>query len=151
MFCDLVGSTALSERLDPEDMRDLLLEYRKLCGEIVDRHKGLVAQFYGDGILIYFGYPKAHEDDAARALRAGLEIVPAMRPTSNSAGKERRIWIRDGHRHRRGRVGDTRRRGRRQNGGVVGETPNVAARVQSDARQAPCIATSSPCGRQKAF
>ena len=78
MFCDLVGSTALSEKLDPEDMRDILMAYRSACNEIVDRYEGWIAQFRGDEILIYFGYPEAHEDDPARALRAALEIIPAV-------------------------------------------------------------------------
>ena len=145
MFCDLVGSTALSERLDPEDMRDLLLEYRKLCGEIVDRHKGLVAQFYGDGILIYFGYPKAHEDDAARALRAALEIIPAVRNIQISwPGKERlnldaRIGIDTGVVV----VGNTLSGAVDGNMAAVGETPNVAARVQSYAEPGAVLATGS--------
>ena len=87
MFCDLVGSTALSEQLDPEDMRDLLRAYREACSAIVERYEGLIAQFRGDGILIYFGYPKAHEDDPARAVRAALEIIPAVRGIDNPWGR----------------------------------------------------------------
>ena len=75
MFCDLVGSTALSEKLDPEELRDLLHAYRTLCGDVIARYDGFVARYVGDGILTYFGWPAAHEDDAERAVRAALEIV----------------------------------------------------------------------------
>ena len=74
MFCDLVGSTALSEKLDPEELRSLLHNYRTVCGEVISRYEGFVARYVGDGILTYFGWPKAHEEDAERALRAALEI-----------------------------------------------------------------------------
>ena len=72
MFCDLVGSTALSEKLDPEELRALLHSYRTVCGEVIARYEGFVARYVGDGILTYFGWPKAHEEDAERALRAAL-------------------------------------------------------------------------------
>ena len=75
MFCDLVGSTALSEKLDPEELRSLLHAYRTLCGEVIARYDGFVARYVGDGILTYFGWPTAHEEDAERAVRAALEIV----------------------------------------------------------------------------
>ena len=75
MFCDLVGSTALSERLDPEELRKLLHAYRTLCGDVIARYDGFVARYVGDGILTYFGWPTAHEEDAERAVRAALEIV----------------------------------------------------------------------------
>src|SRR5689334_1836836 len=77
MFCDLVGSTALSEKLDPEELRDLLHAYRILCGDVIARYDGFVARYVGDGILTYFGWPAAHEDDAERAVRAALEITEA--------------------------------------------------------------------------
>jgi len=79
MFCDLVGSTALSEKLDPEDMRQLMQEYQEACAKVIKRFEGYIAKYLGDGILVYFGYPKAHEDDAQRAARAGLEIVEPIR------------------------------------------------------------------------
>ncbi|MDZ7267288.1 MAG: AAA family ATPase [candidate division KSB1 bacterium] len=82
MFCDLVGSTALSTRLDPEELREVVRHYQTLCAEIVSRHEGHIAQYLGDGIMAYFGYPVAHEDDACRAVRAGLEIVTAMQSLS---------------------------------------------------------------------
>src|SRR5262249_46972508 len=78
MFSDLVGSTALSARMDPEDLRDLISAYQKCVAEIVRRFGGFVAKYMGDGVLIYFGYPQASEDDAERAVRAGLELVAAV-------------------------------------------------------------------------
>ncbi len=107
MFCDLVGSTALSARLDPEDLRDIIRAYQAACAEVIGRFDGHIAQYLGDGLLVYFGYPQAHEDDAQRAVRAGLGIVKAVGRLS--AGAERRLAARGRypHRWRRGR----RRRG----------------------------------------
>ena len=79
MFCDLVGSTALSAQLDPEEWRAVVQEYQTVCAAIIERYEGHIAQYLGDGLLVYFGYPAAHEDDAARAVRAGLAIVGALR------------------------------------------------------------------------
>jgi len=78
MFCDLVGSTPLSERFDPEELRDLIRAYQHACSEVIARFNGRIAKYLGDGLLAYFGYPQAHEDDAQRAVRAGLGIVAAM-------------------------------------------------------------------------
>src|SRR5262249_6235139 len=78
MFCDLVGSTALSAQLDPEDLRAIISAYRRCCTELVERNGGFVAKYMGDGVLAYFGYPRAHEDDAERAVRAGLALVEAV-------------------------------------------------------------------------
>jgi len=78
MFCDLVGSTALSEQLDPEELREVGREYQQACAEVISRFGGHLAKYLGDGLLVYFGYPLAHEDDAQRAVRAGLEIVTAV-------------------------------------------------------------------------
>ena len=78
MFSDLVGSTALSARMDPEDLREIISAYQKCVAETVRRFDGFVAKYMGDGVLIYFGYPQAHEDDAERAVRAGLELVAAV-------------------------------------------------------------------------
>src|SRR5215468_6726406 len=78
MFCDLVGSTALSAQLDPEDLREVVRAYQRTCAEVIQRFDGHVAQYLGDGLLVYFGYPQAHEDDAQRAVRVGLEIVAAL-------------------------------------------------------------------------
>jgi class 3 adenylate cyclase len=78
MISDMVGSTALSARMDPEDLRDIISAYQKCVAEIVDRFDGFVAKYMGDGVLVYFGYPEAHEDDAERAARAGLELIAAV-------------------------------------------------------------------------
>ena len=78
MFCDLVGSTALSTGMDPEDLRDVIASYQSRCGAAIRRYDGFVAKYMGDGILVYFGYPRAHEDEAERSVRAGLDIVEAM-------------------------------------------------------------------------
>ena len=83
MFCDLVGSTALSEQLDPEELREVVRAYQQTSAEVIERYEGHIAQYLGDGLLVYFGYPRAHEDDAARAVRAGLEIVTALQRLSS--------------------------------------------------------------------
>jgi class 3 adenylate cyclase len=79
LFCDLVGSTALSARLDPEDLREVVQKYQQTCAAVIHRHDGHIAQYLGDGLLVYFGYPTAHEDDARRAVRAALEIISTIR------------------------------------------------------------------------
>ena len=84
MFSDLVGSTALSARMDPEDLREVISAYQKCVAETVQRFGGFVAKYMGDGVLIYFGYPQAHEDDAERSVRAGLELVTVRRCAENS-------------------------------------------------------------------
>jgi hypothetical protein len=96
MFCDLVGSTALSEKLDPEELRSVLHDYRTVCGEVIARYEGFVARYVGDGILTYFGWPKAHEEDAERSVRAALEIVQAMKRLSFSEPLSVRIGIATG-------------------------------------------------------
>ncbi len=96
MFCDLVGSTALSEKLDPEELRGLLHAYRTLCGDVIARYDGFVARYMGDGILTYFGWPTAHEEDAERAVRAALEIVHTVKRASSTEV----LSVRDWHRHR---------------------------------------------------
>jgi class 3 adenylate cyclase len=80
MFCDLVGSTALSARLDPEDLREIIAAYHRAVAEIIARSDGFVSRYMGDGVLVYFGYPQAHEDDAERAVRAGLGAIDAVSP-----------------------------------------------------------------------
>src|ERR1700691_1595504 len=96
MFCDLVGSTALSEKLDPEDLRSLLHAYRMHCGKVIARYDGFVARYVGDGILTYFGWPTAHEEDAERAVRAGLEIVQTVSRASSTENLSVRIGIATG-------------------------------------------------------
>jgi class 3 adenylate cyclase/tetratricopeptide (TPR) repeat protein/ABC-type transport system involved in cytochrome c biogenesis ATPase subunit len=143
MFCDLVGSTALSERLDPEDMRDLLKAYREACNEVVHRYKGWIAQFQGDGILIYFGYPEAHEDDATRALRAALEIIPAVRRIQNKwcAADQLDLDVRIGIDTGLVVVGDLPSGNIDEFMAAVGDALNVAARVQSYAEPGAVLAT----------
>ena len=125
MFCDLVGSTALSEKLDPEELRSLLHAYRTHCGEAIARYDGFVARYVGDGILAYFGWPTAHEDDAERAVRAALEIVPTVKRASSIENLSVRIGIATGPVV----VGETAGTGD-QSKLAVGSTPNLAARLQ---------------------
>jgi class 3 adenylate cyclase len=127
MFCDLAGSTALSSRLDPEDLREVLGAYHKTVAETVAGFEGYVAKYMGDGVLIYFGYPQAHEDDAERAVRAGLALVDCIGILDSGSGAlASRIGIATGLVV----VGDLIGAGDAQERGVVGETPNLAARLQ---------------------
>ena len=96
MFSDLVGSTALSARMDPEDLREVISAYQKCVAETVQRFGGFVAKYMGDGVLVYFGYPQAHEDDAERAVRAGLELIAAVGGLKSSAPLQTRIGIATG-------------------------------------------------------
>ena len=125
MFCDLVGSTALSEKLDPEELRSLLHAYRILCGEVIARYDGFVARYVGDGILTYFGWPTAHEEDAERAVRAALEIVHTVKRASSTEELSVRIGIATGPVV----VGEQAGAGD-QSKLAVGSTPNLAARLQ---------------------
>ncbi len=127
MFCDLVGSTALSSRMDPEDLRAVISSYQKAVAETVQRFGGFVAKYMGDGVLVYFGYPQAHEDDAERAVRAGLELIQAVGALNSTAALQTRVGIATGLVV----VGDLIGTGSAQEQAVVGETPNLAARLQS--------------------
>jgi class 3 adenylate cyclase len=127
MFSDLVGSTALAARLDPEDLRDVISAYQVSVAETVGRFGGFVAKYMGDGVLVYFGYPQAHEDDAERAVRAGLELVAAIAALSSSVVLQTRVGIATGLVV----VGDLIGSGASQEQAIVGETPNLAARLQS--------------------
>jgi class 3 adenylate cyclase len=129
MFCDLVGSTALSVRFDPEELREELRVYQNTVSGVVARYDGFVAKFMGDGVLVYFGYPQAHEDDAERAVRAGLEIATAV-ASLESRGTER-LAVRIGIATGLVVVGDLVGEGSAQEQAVVGETPNLAARLQA--------------------
>ena len=130
LFCDLVGSTALSERLDPEVLREVICAYQQTAAEVIGRYEGHIAQYLGDGILVYFGYPRAHEDDAQRAVRAAIEVIEAVKrlgpPVKNA--EELRLAVRIGIDSGAVVVGEI--------GGdanfplALGETPNVAARLQ---------------------
>jgi class 3 adenylate cyclase/predicted ATPase len=126
MFSDLVGSTALSARMDPEDLREVISAYQKCVAETVQRFGGFVAKYMGDGVLVYFGYPQAHEDDADRAVRAGLELIEAVGGLKSSAPLQTRVGIATGLVV----VGDLIGSGEAQERGIVGETPNLAARLQ---------------------
>jgi class 3 adenylate cyclase len=127
MFCDLVGSTELSSRLDPEDLRDIIGAYHRAVAEVVAGFDGFVAKYMGDGVLTYFGYPRAHEDDAERAVRAGLGLIDAVaRLDVKSVKLQARVGIATGLVV----VGDLIGEGSAQEQSVVGETPNLAARLQ---------------------
>ena len=141
MFCDLVGSTALSEKLDPEELRSLLHNYRTVCGEVIAGYEGFVARCVGDGILTYFGWPKAHEEDAERALRAALEIVQSVKRASSSETLLVRMGIATGPVV----VGEQAGVGE-QSKLAIGSTPNLAARLQGLASADQIVIASSTRG-----
>ncbi len=126
MFSDLVGSTALSTRMDPEDLREVISAYQKCVAEIVSRFDGFVAKYMGDGVLVYFGYPEAHEDDPERAVRAGLELVAAVHNLKAQSPLQTRVGIATGLVV----IGDLIGSGASREQAVVGKTPNLAARLQ---------------------
>jgi class 3 adenylate cyclase len=127
MFCDLVGSTALASRLDPEDLREVIGAYHKCVADTISRFDGFVAKYMGDGVLAYFGYPGAHEDDAERAVRAGLVVIEAVRQMPRPELLQVRIGLATGL----AVVGDLIGSGAAQEEAVIGETPNLAARLQT--------------------
>jgi class 3 adenylate cyclase len=127
MFSDLVGSTALSARMDPEDLREIISAYQKCVAETVRRFGGFVAKYLGDGVLVYFGYPEAHEDDAERAVRAGLELIASVAGLKTRVSLQTRVGIATGLVV----VGDLIGLGDAQERGIVGATPNLAARLQA--------------------
>jgi class 3 adenylate cyclase/predicted ATPase len=127
MFCDLVGSTPLSARLDPEDLREIIGAYHRVVAATASRFAGFVAKYMGDGVLVYFGYPQAHEDDAERAVRAGLAVIDAVGALNLSQPLAVRLGIASGLVV----VGDLIGEGAAQERSVVGETPNLAARLQA--------------------
>src|SRR5262249_45580150 len=126
MFSDLVGSTALSARMDPEDLREVISAYQNCVAEIARSFGGFIAKYLGDGVLVYFGYPQAHEHDAERAVRAGLELIPAVAGLKTRVSLQTRVGIATGVVV----VGDLIGSGEAQERGIVGETPNLAARLQ---------------------
>lgn len=130
LFADIAGSTALSERLDPEDLRELYSRYQTLCAHVVQRYEGHLAQYLGDGVLAYFGYPAAHEDDAARAVRAGLEILAGA---AGMRSGDSRLQVRIGIHTGLVVVGDIGAGGGREQL-ALGEAPNIAARLQAEAQ-----------------
>jgi class 3 adenylate cyclase/predicted ATPase len=129
MFCDLVGSTALSARLDPEDLRGIITAYHRCCTELIERNGGFVAKYMGDGVLAYFGYPQAQEHDAERSVRTGLALVEAVPKLATNAGSP--LQVRVGIATGLVVVGDLIGGGAAQEQAVVGETPNLAARLQA--------------------
>ena len=136
MFCDLVGSTELSARLDPEDLQDLITSFQDKCRVAILQYAGFIARYMGDGILVYFGYPQAHEDDAQRAVRAGLDIINAMADLNSEVGREHDVVleVRTGIATGPVVVGNLIGEGASEEAAVVGETPNRAARLQGVAK-----------------
>src|SRR6201993_998608 len=126
MFSDLVGSTALSARMDPEDLREIISAYQRCVADTVRRFDGFVAKYMGDGVLVYFGYPQAHEDDADRAVRSGLALIDAVATLPVPEPLQVRIGAATGMVV----VGDLVGSGEAQEHDIVGETPNLAARLQ---------------------
>jgi len=139
MFSDLVGSTALSVRMDPEDLREVISAYHECVAKIVNRLGGYVAKYMGDGVLVYFGYPQAHEDDGERAVRAGLELITAVGALRADSPLQTRVGIATGLVV----VGDLVGSGEAQERGVVGETPNLAARLQNVAEPNKVVISES--------
>jgi class 3 adenylate cyclase/predicted ATPase len=140
MFSDLVGSTALSARMDPEDLREVISSYQKCVAQVVQRFGGYVAKYMGDGVLVYFGYPQAHEDDAEQAVRAGLGLIQAVGGLKSSdAPLQTRVGIATGLVV----VGDLIGSGEAHERGIVGETPNVAARLQGMAEPGTVVVAES--------
>src|SRR5690242_11318780 len=139
MFCDLVGSTPLSTRFDPEDLREIFGAYHRCVTDTVGRFDGFVTKYMGDGVLVYFGYPEAHEDDAERAVDAGLAVIGAVGRLATPEPLNVRIGIASGLVV----VGDLIGAGAAQERGVVGETPNLAARLQALARPGTLVVADS--------
>ena len=141
MICDLVGSTALSVRLDPEDMRAVIDAYHAACARIMRTYDGFLAEFRGDGILAYFGYPIAHEDDAERTVRAGLDIIAAVGRLETRAAEP--LAVRIGIATGVVVIGDLSREGALREHAVVGDTPNLAARLQALAEPGTIVVAAS--------
>ena len=145
MFCDLVGSTTLSAKLDPEDMREVITSFQDASREAIQQYAGFIARYMGDGMLVYFGYPQAHEDDAERAVRAGLAIVRSMAELNTGIGKRYEVVlaVRVGVATGPVVVGDIVGEGAAEEAAVVGETPNLAARLQGVAEPDQVVVASA--------
>jgi class 3 adenylate cyclase/tetratricopeptide (TPR) repeat protein len=141
MICDLVGSTALSARLDPEDMRAVMDAYHAACARIMLAYEGFLAEFRGDGILAYFGYPRAHEDDAERTVRAGLDIIAAVARLETRAAEP--LAVRIGIATGLVVVGDPSGGSALREHALVGDTPNLAARLQALAEPGTIVVATS--------
>ena len=152
MFCDLVGSTALAERLDPEDLREVTGAYHDVCSAVIARHEGHIAQYLGDGLLVYFGYPKAHEDDPRRAMRAGLEILRGMDALNVRLARERKLElaVRIGIHTGPVVVGEVGA-GERREHLAMGRTPNLAARLQGVAEPGTMVVSGDTQGITRGF
>src|SRR5262249_17768860 len=144
MFCDLVDSTKLSSQLDPEEYREVVRGYQQVCTDVIQRYDGHIAQLLGDGLLVYFGYPQAHEDDAQRAVRTGLGILDAMGALNARLQHEQGIQlaIRLGIHTGLVVVGEMGNTGRQEQL-ALGETPNVAARIQGLATPNSLVVSSA--------
>jgi class 3 adenylate cyclase/tetratricopeptide (TPR) repeat protein len=139
MFSDMVGSTALSARMDPEDLREIISTYQNCVAQIVHRSGGFVAKYMGDGVLAYFGYPEAHEDDAERAVRTGLELISAVSALKTLAPLQARVGIATGTVI----VGDLLEADEARERGIIGETPNLAERLQGVAEPGSVVIAES--------
>src|SRR5215472_8863838 len=138
LFCDLVGSTEITSRLDPEEWREIVAEYHRAAAHSIERYGGHVAQYLGDGVMAYFGYRRAHDNDAERAARAGLAILDALSSLNESPTRPKlaaRVGIHSGAVV----VGE----GSARNADIFGDTPNVAARVQADAEPGSVLMTAA--------
>ena len=138
MFCDLVGSTHLSEQLDPEDLREVVRAYQETAAQVIQRYDGYIAQYLGDGLLVYFGYPQAHENDVQRAVWTGLGIVEALGQLNTRLAQEKAVQlaIRIGIHTGSVVVGAIGGGGRHEHL-ALGETPNIAARLKDSPRRIP--------------
>ena len=135
VFCDLVGSSTLSERLDPEDLREVIRAYQETCVAIIDRFGGYLARYVGDGVLVCFGYPESHEDDTERALRAAFGIIDAIPELNKSLSsyENLELAVRIGVANGLVVAGDIIGERAKEQHAIVGKTPNRAARLQGQA------------------
>lgn len=149
LFCDLVGSTSLSARLDPEDLRAVLATYQDVCAAEIQAEGGYLARYVGDGLLVYFGYPQAYEDDPDRATRAAMAMVAAVRGIDT--GQDVSLQVRIGVATGAAVVGDIGEGERRESMAIVGETPNLAARLQALAAPDDIVVSESTRHLANAF
>src|SRR5262245_7097402 len=144
LFCDLVGSTALSTQLDPEELREVIQAHRETCASAISHFEGYLAKYIGDGLLVYFGYPQAHEDDAQRAVRTALEIVEAMQKLSYPTIQlPRPLQVRIGIHTGLVVAGEMGVGDQPEPLAIVGETPNIAARLQEQAHPDSVVISST--------